>query len=440
MRAAQAAPRWHPVLLAALLLLACRGGTAVRDSKYYDVLGISSDADDRTIQKAYRRQALKYHPDRNPDKPEAEEKFKEVAHAYEVLSDAEKRRVYDQMGEEGLQQQQNGGGGHHHHGGGHQFHFQGDPFTMFGDMFGGGGGRQFHGGGHQRQQQQRESGSLYENDALVTELTDETFPDGDGEGAVWIIEFYTPWCGHCKGLAPKWRQVAQALHGIIKVNAVNCEKQAELCQQHGVSSYPTIKAFVQGKVVDYRGDRTAAGVRDWAVRQLPNHVAALGSQPDADAWLRQCAKGKAGGARWGVCAVLFTTKDATSPLFKSLALRYKEKIGMAEVRPAGAGALGAQFGVAAAPALVVVCSGNLDAIVKYDGEMKSTKLVRFLNQFYSGKLCAASVKMDGDTDFGKMRVGQLKQLLEAKGESCKECVEKGDFIRRVRAAYGLADS
>ena len=71
------------------------------------------------------------------------------------------------------------------------------------------------------------------------------------------------------------------------------------------------------------------------------------------------------------------------------------------------------------------------------GELKSTKLVRFLNQFYNGKKCAEAVKMDASTDFGKMRVGQLKQLLEARGESCKECFEKADYIRRVKEAYGL---
>ncbi|KAI9202430.1 uncharacterized protein BJ171DRAFT_476640 [Polychytrium aggregatum] len=70
---------------------------------YYDILGVSKSADDDEIKKAYRKQALKWHPDRNPDKKEqAEKKFKELAEAYEVLSDKNKRTIYDQFGEAGL--------------------------------------------------------------------------------------------------------------------------------------------------------------------------------------------------------------------------------------------------------------------------------------------------------------------------------------------------
>ena len=65
---------------------------------YYEVLGVSKDADDATIKKAYRQLAKKYHPDMNPGDKEAEKKFKEASEAYAVLSDADKRRQYDQFG------------------------------------------------------------------------------------------------------------------------------------------------------------------------------------------------------------------------------------------------------------------------------------------------------------------------------------------------------
>ena len=69
---------------------------------YYEVLGVSKSASSDEIKKAYRKQALKYHPDKNPDSKEAEEKFKEAAEAYEVLSDPQKRSRYDQFGHAGL--------------------------------------------------------------------------------------------------------------------------------------------------------------------------------------------------------------------------------------------------------------------------------------------------------------------------------------------------
>lgn len=74
--------------------------TAVMGKDYYKILGIQSGANEDEIKKAYRKMALKYHPDKNKD-PNAEEKFKEIAEAYDVLSDPKKRAVYDQYGEEG---------------------------------------------------------------------------------------------------------------------------------------------------------------------------------------------------------------------------------------------------------------------------------------------------------------------------------------------------
>lgn len=107
-------------------------------TKLYDLLEISPDATDADIKKAYRRLAVKYHPDKNPGNAEAGEKFKEIAKAYEVLSDSEKRARYDQFGEDAVNGSNQGGG----FGGG-------NPFDIFNQFFGGGGGgfESFFGGG-----------------------------------------------------------------------------------------------------------------------------------------------------------------------------------------------------------------------------------------------------------------------------------------------------
>ncbi len=119
---------------------------------YYEVLGVSKNASADEIKKAYRKQAIKYHPDKNPDDKEAEEKFKEAAEAYEILSHADKKQRYDQFGHAGVGGAAGGGFG----GGGMTMD---DIFSSFGDIFGGGGFSGFGGFGGGRSRQRVNKGS-----------------------------------------------------------------------------------------------------------------------------------------------------------------------------------------------------------------------------------------------------------------------------------------
>ncbi len=122
---------------------------------YYDILGVSKSASAEEIKKAYRKVAIKYHPDKNPDNPAAEEQFKEAAEAYEVLGSNEKRQRYDQFGHDGVKGGAGGFGG-----GGMNMD---DIFSQFGDIFGGGGGgggfESFFGGGGGRSRGRGRRGS-----------------------------------------------------------------------------------------------------------------------------------------------------------------------------------------------------------------------------------------------------------------------------------------
>ena len=127
---------------------------------YYEVLGVAKDAGDREIKKAYKRLAMKYHPDRTAGDKDLEAKFKEVKEAYEVLGDSQKRQTYDQFGHAAFEQ--GGGGGHGGFGGGAGDF--GDIFgDVFGDIFGGGGG------GRRQSRQQRGADLRYNMELSLEE-------------------------------------------------------------------------------------------------------------------------------------------------------------------------------------------------------------------------------------------------------------------------------
>lgn len=132
---------------------------------YYEILGVAKDASESDIKKAYRKLALKYHPDRNPNDATAEEKFKELGEAYEILSNEEKRAAYDRYGHSAFENGGMGGGG----GGG----FSGaDPMDIFAQMFGGMGGfaEAFGGGRAQRRSNKRPGSDLrYDLDITLEE-------------------------------------------------------------------------------------------------------------------------------------------------------------------------------------------------------------------------------------------------------------------------------
>ncbi|MBK8704073.1 MAG: molecular chaperone DnaJ [Saprospiraceae bacterium] len=138
---------------------------------FYEILGVQRNAAPEEIKKAYRKLSLQYHLDKNPGNKEAEEKFKEAAEAYEVLSDADKKASYDRYGHAGVDQSHGGGGGY---AGGMTMD---DIFQQFGDIFGEGGFSEFFGGGG-RARTSRPTGERGSNLRVKVNLTLEEIASG----------------------------------------------------------------------------------------------------------------------------------------------------------------------------------------------------------------------------------------------------------------------
>ena len=171
---------------------------------YYEVLMVTRECDERTLKTAYRKLAMEFHPDRNPNNPEAETKFKEAAEAYGVLSDPEKRKLYDRFGHQGPAQSGSGFGGIE------------DIFSAFADIFGGGGGGGFSGFGGGRRVQRGED--------LEVEMEITFMEAAKGVKREIEIERHAA-CETCKGTGAKPGTQPQRCKG--------CQGRGQVAHQQG---------------------------------------------------------------------------------------------------------------------------------------------------------------------------------------------------------------
>lgn len=177
---------------------------------YYEVLGVDKNATETEIKKAYRKVAIKYHPDKNPDNPEAEEQFKEAAEAYDVLSNSDKKARYDQYGHAGVGGAAGGGFG----GGGMSMD---DIFSHFGDIFGGGGFGGFGGfGGSSGGRRRVNRGS---NLRIKVKLTLEEILKG-AEKKVRVNKYISCDTCHGSGAEGNGRSTCNTCHGTGQVTKI----------------------------------------------------------------------------------------------------------------------------------------------------------------------------------------------------------------------------
>eukprot|EP00941_MAST-03F_sp_MAST-3F-sp1_P005608 g5608.t1 len=339
-----------------------RRQTAPLGKDYYKILGVKRNATDREIKKAYRKQALKWHPDKNKDnEEEATKKFTDVSNAYEVLSDEKKRKMYDQFGEAGV----GGGTGGPRSGGVPNMKGFTDAFKMFETVFqgtasGGKGGGTFTFGGmkgmndlfnfgngnSKKSKKGRSSGPSVEN------MFEDVFsqaglnPNGKQNGpkrpktsktnhrnvATYkgsdVLQITTRNFSQVTKKNVEMIKLANKMKGIIKVAAIDCEANPKVTEAYGIYQYPTIKLLSKDRVETYTSDNfNLKTLAEFATRRLVSHVHNIGRSSEIETFLKHCSQ-----SRNKKCILLFTTTESTSPLLKSLSTEFEKSIVIGETR------------------------------------------------------------------------------------------------------------
>ncbi|GBM21766.1 DnaJ subfamily C member 10 [Araneus ventricosus] len=224
-----------------ILYLLCALAT-VYSVDYYELLGISKDADNREIRRAFKKLALKLHPDKNMEEEKAHEQFIAINKAYEVLKDEETRKKYDLYGEEGLKED-------------------------FGNSWR---------GNYRSWNYYYESFGIYDDDPEIITLNKNDFVQSVLESTdLWFVNFYSPQCSHCHHLAPVWRELARNFEGVLQIGAVNCEEDWMLCRQQNIYSYPSLILYPLKE--KYQGSRDLTSMVDYVLQHLPDNIIKLTS-------------------------------------------------------------------------------------------------------------------------------------------------------------------
>jgi len=266
--------------------------------------------------------------------------------------------------------------------------------------------------------------AFYEDaDSRVINLKGKDFEEQvmESDDAFWLVEFYAPWCGHCKQLAPQYEKVAKNLHGLVKVGAVNCDEEKQLCGQFGVRGFPTLKLFPVEKTYnpytkksgklpsDYNGPRSAKGMVDTVLSQLPNYVHVVKGENATDFLEDEYPK-----------ALLFSDKEGTSPLFRSLAIQYKGRMRFGQAL-ATEKELADKFGVESSPKLVVIPGKDVSKAMKHEGKIKKEEIQSFLASH------ALPADKKEDDPLLAQKLPSLVQALTAETFSEKVLQDKSDL-------------
>ncbi|KAG0352693.1 hypothetical protein BC939DRAFT_500663 [Gamsiella multidivaricata] len=243
-----------------------------------------------------------------------------------------------------------------------------------------------------------------------------------------MVEFYAPWCGHCKNLTPHYKAAAKNLHGIVKLGAVDCDddKNRPVCSQYDIKGFPTIKVFPANRggkkgvkhPKDYQGERTAKAIVDHLVKLIPDDIKLVTSNPSSekitniDEFVAKESEPR---------ALLFTKKLASSNMYKGIATDMKDRMIVAEMRVPNDNVL-KQFNLDNLPTLLVFPKDSQEPVV-YTGELKRDPITEFLDQYAApaktGKRAAAPAPKPAVVEFNP-NISQIADQTQFKNE----CLDK----------------
>eukprot|EP00066_Takifugu_rubripes_P000859 XP_003961647.2 PREDICTED: dnaJ homolog subfamily C member 10 [Takifugu rubripes] len=227
------------LMLALMILVVLLNAVWAESQDYYELLGVSKEANTREIRQAFKKLALTMHPDKNPNDPEAHDRFLKVNRAYEVLKDEDLRKKYDKYGEKGFDDHKQGG--------------QYESWNYYRYDFG-----------------------IYDDDLEIITLDRGDFEAAVNSGEVWFINFYSPRCSHCHQLAPTWRDFAKEMDGVIRIGAVNCGDNHHLCRSKGINSYPSLFIYRAGQRPEkFSGDRSKDNLVRFSMQFITTTVTQL---------------------------------------------------------------------------------------------------------------------------------------------------------------------
>ncbi|XP_021201250.3 dnaJ homolog subfamily C member 10 [Helicoverpa armigera] len=221
-----------------LIVISCFliGAVNLTDITYYEILGVTKKASAQEIRQAYKKLAVKYHPDKNPNADE-QEKFLKITEAYETLKDPDKKKDYDLYGSFSYSKK-------------YDYRSQAEYDNLF-----------YNG--------------LYHNDPFVDTLSGATFKNYLKDG-FYFINFYSPFCPPCQNVADHWKKLAEIYKGIVKVGAVNCKYHNSFCYNNmRIGSYPTLLFYPNGQngnFVYHKGDRTLEALEEFVMMFIRNKI------------------------------------------------------------------------------------------------------------------------------------------------------------------------